>query len=302
MKALCRKTTPSATTDSSSDDHPRAARARPEVPRVVGEALDPRGRPLERSVRRDTGRPAGHDFGRVSVLAPGTSPAAVNDQTPLQSGGLGEEFVDRKAPAPETELGATPARGFTPPVVDKVELVTSSAGAVGGFPGSSSCHLNLNNPEPYNDPSFTGSVANVHQVHFHVSQGRPDDMRAKRLVKRTSDQNGDVHSKPGNDGPSPDDGPPLHEYRFTQDKMVIADAPGFCWGRHGLDTSHFPMTYSGDFSLYAFDPLDKRILASISYRVEISKTHYSQGNPTNRATVTGVKLGAAVPSPAQPKK
>lgn len=247
--------------------------------------------------------PPGHDFGRVSVLAP-------QDQTPVQSGGLDEKFINWNTPAagaaqpagPELDTGEKKSQGANTPVVDRVELVTSSGGAVGGYEeGIFSCKLSLNKPEPFNDPAFTGSVANVHQVQFHLSQGRPEDIRAKRLVKRTSDQNGNIRTKPGTDG-SADDGPPLHEYRFTNDKMVIADAPGYCWGVNGLKESDFPATYTADFSTYAFDPLTNRVLASIAYRVEIHKTHYSEGNPRNTATVTDVKIGAAVASPVQPKK
>jgi hypothetical protein len=84
--------------------------------------------------------------------------------------------------------------------------------------------------------------------------------------------------------------------------MVIADAPGYCWGPNGLKDSDFPMTYKADFSTYAFDPLDNRVVASIAYHVEIAKTHYSQGNPTNTATVTDVRIGGAVASPVKPKK
>jgi hypothetical protein len=245
----------------------------------------------------------GHAFGRVSVLAP-------QDQTPKQSGGLDEKFMQGgpdtfSAPAggPDVDLGEKTSRDSNTPVVDSVALVTSSAGAVGGFDkGVFSCDVDLNQPGPFNDAWYSGSVANVHQVHFHLSQGRPEDLRAKRLIKRTSNQNGNVRTKPGTDGASADDGPPLHEYQFTKDKLVIADAPGYCWGMNGLKDSQFPMTYTADFSVYAYDPLDNRVVASISFHVEIKKQHFMEFNPTNTATVTGLKIGGAVPSPVKAKK
>ncbi|HEV2862137.1 MAG TPA: hypothetical protein VGX48_14095 [Pyrinomonadaceae bacterium] len=201
------------------------------------------------------------------------------------------------------DVGEKTSRDSNKPVVGKVELVTSSGGAVGGYKeGDFACDVSLNKPGPYNDASFTGSVANVHQVQFHLSQGRAEDLRATRLAKRTATRGGQTYTKPGTDSPSASDGPPPHEYMFTKDKLVIADAPGWCKGKNSLDSSDFPITYSADFSTYAFDPLDNSIVASISYHVEISKSHYSQGDPTNTASVTEVKLGGAVPSPLKPKK
>lgn len=245
-----------------------------------------------------------HHFGSVSVLAP-------QDQTPIQSGGLDEKFMKEEPAAPGAETagaqkldaGEKSSRTSNTPVVDKVELVTSTAGAVGGYKdGEFPCDVSLNKPEPYNDASFTGSVANVHQVQFHLSQGRAEDLRATRLAKRTSMRAGKTYTKPGTDSPTASDGPPPHEYMFTKDKLVIADAPGWCKGKTSLDSSDFPLTYSADFSTYAYDPLDNRVVASIAYHVEISKSHYSEGNPTNTASVTEAKLGGAVASPVKPKK
>lgn len=244
----------------------------------------------------------GHDFGSVHVFAP-------SDQTPTQSGGLDEKFMQGNAPGgeklagPEMNLGEKTAQNSNKPVVDKVELVTSSSGAVGGYKdGEFACDVSLNKPGPFNDPWYSGSVANSHQVQFHLSQGRSEDLRAKRLSKRTSMRGGKTYTKPGTDSPTADDGPPPHEYQFTKDKLVIADAPGWCKPFQSLKDSDFPITYSADFSTYAFDPLDNSVVASISYHVEISKTHFMQTSPTNTATVTEVKLGGAVASPVKPKK
>jgi hypothetical protein len=80
--------------------------------------------------------------------------------------------------------------------------------------------------------------------------------------------------------------------------MVIADAPGWC---KTLQDGDFPVTYKADFSIYAWDAPTKAILASMSYHVEIEKTHYSQTDPVNAVSVTAKKVGGAVKSPVKPK-
>jgi hypothetical protein len=228
---------------------------------------------------------------------------AANDQTPVQTGGLADEYMQGNAPAagtqpaagPEMNLGEKTPQDSNTPVVDRVELVTTSGGAVGGYPDKEDlCDASLNRPEPFNDTFSLGSVANVHQVQFHLSQGSPTDLRAVRVVNRTATGRG--QTLPGKAG---NDGPPLHEYQFTSDRLVVADAPGWC---RTLKESDFPVTYSADFSVYAFDPLNNRVVASISYHVEISKTHYSQHDPLNTVNVTATNVGGAVPSPVKPTK
>lgn len=243
----------------------------------------------------------GHDFGRMLVSARNNDIAVTaNDQTPVQSGGLDDKFMqgDSAEPAASGEpkqdinLGTEETKAPAQPIVDSVELVTSTSGAIGGFPDID-CRASLNQPGPYNDQAFKGSVANVHQVHFHLSQGYPGDLRATRMVNRTSTRAGNSYPKSGYDGP------PDHEYLYTKDKMVIADAPGWC---KTLSDSDFPVDYKADFSIYAWDAPTKSILASMSYRVEIEKTHYSQPGPVNTVTVTATKIGGAVTSPVKPKK
>lgn len=222
-----------------------------------------------------------HDFGVVPLFSRSTSSTPhLNDQTP-----------------PKTELDkgqdeATP--NTTTPVIDSVDLVSSATGAVGGYPNKiDTCEASLNTPGPFNDLAFKGSIANIHQIHFHVSQGYPGDLRATRMVNRTAEGRGQKFAKSENDGP------PDHEYKYTKDKMVIADAPGWCSTLHESD---FPVSYSGDFALYAWDAPTKQILASIAYHVEIKKTHFSDGGATNTVNVTDKKIGGAVTSPVKPKK
>ena len=239
----------------------------------------------------------GHDFSDVRVLA-GSGATTANDQT--QSGGLSEELAAKgsatpaEEPAPELNLGEETTAAATTPVIDQVELISSATGAVGGYPEKEDmCDASLSKPGPFNDTAFRGSVANVHQVHFHLSQGYPGDLRASRVVNRTATGRGQTFAKSGNDGP------PDHEYKYTKDKMVIADAPGWC---SKLTETDFPVSYSGDFALYAWDAPSKTILASIAYHVEIKKTHFSQGDPVNTVSVTDKKIGGVVPSPVKPKK
>jgi hypothetical protein len=241
-----------------------------------------------------------HDFGNVPIYSRSiASFPRINDQT--QSGGLGEEFtkgmpasVETEKPTTDLNMGEGETQATTTPVIDSVELVSSTSGAVGGYPEKEdTCDASLSKAGPFNDLAFKGSIANVHQIHFHVSQGNPGDLRATRIVNRTAMGRGQSFPKSGNDGP------PDHEYKYTKDKMVIADAPGWC---STLKESDFPVSYSGDFALYAWDAPSKQILASIAYHVEIKKTHFSDGGATNTVSVTDKKIGGTVPSPVKPKK
>lgn len=239
----------------------------------------------------------GHDFSRVGVFAGERGRFGAQDQT--QSGGLGKEITENVSPeskmTPTTTLDAgTDTQGSSTPVIDSVELITSLSGAVGGFKEKEDlCDASLNKPGPFTDPSWNGAIANVHQIHFHVSQGWAGNLRALRMVNRNATGRGQSFPESKNDGPPP------HEYQFTKDKMVIADAPGWC---RTLKEGDFPITYTGDFGLYAYDPLNNKILASIAYHVEISKAHFSDPSPVNTVTVTDKKIGSSVKSPVPPKK
>ena len=43
-------------------------------------------------------------------------------------------------------------------------------------------------------------------------------------------------------------------------------------------------------------------IGRISYQVEIKKTHYSQGDPVNTVSATGMMIGGGVPSPVKKKQ
>jgi hypothetical protein len=234
----------------------------------------------------------GHDFSEVRVHADDWPATRINDQTPTEGNASGEP-APAAQPAQTDSSGGAAAHDPNMPVIDSVELVTSSAGAVGGYRAVEvMCDASLNNPGPFNDIWAKGSIANVLQVQFHVSHGSPTDVRAARVVNRTATSAGKSWTKAG------DDSPPPHEYEFTNDKMVVADAPGWC--NEMLDKD-FPVTYQGDFGVWAYDPLTKNILASIAYHVEISKTNYGQIDAVNTVAVTDKKIGGSVASPYKPK-
>jgi len=233
----------------------------------------------------------GHDFSKVRVHSGGASrPDVVNDQTPGEEAERG--ITQPAGPTTEPDTGAEQESGGDLQV-DRIDFVTSSSGAVGGYPAKEDkCDASLSKPEPFNDTT-KGAVANVHQVHFHMSRGKPESLTPVRMVDRTATGGGKTFTKSGNDGP------PSHEQKTTDEKLVVADAPGWC---NTVTQSDFPLTYKGDFALYAFDLLTKSAVASVSYQVEISKTSLSDASAVNTVKVKDKKIGGAVPSPVKPKK
>jgi len=245
---------------------------------------------LDSSARSSGSASSGHDFSRVPVFA--SERYRPNDETSPEESKSEAAPIGSTAAEPQGDInfGEENNPKSTTPVVDKVELVTDSAGAVGGYADDLTCSASLNAPGPFNDTWGRGSIANVHQVQFHVSQGRPDDLRAVRVVNRTANAFGKPWTKNG------DDGPPLHEYQYTVDKLVVADAPGWCMP---MPEHAFPIDYKADFSIYAYDPLTMKIVASMSYHVDISKAHFSDRGADNHAYVKSTKIGGAVPSPVK---
>lgn len=191
--------------------------------------------------------------------------------------------LDEGAAAPSET--AQPLAGSGDPHIDSVSLITSATGAAGGYPAKEDmCDLTLNKPGPYNDTTG-GSVANVHQVHFHLDRGKSSQLLAKRVVDRKAEGRGQTFTKKG------DDGPPAHEIKTaTDDKLVIADAPGWC--RKDLKSGDFPLKYAAKFILAAYDPLHVQDgqTALIKYEVNIEKTSISQASPTNTVKETAKKV------------
>ena len=230
------------------------------------------------------------DFGRVPIeanrgLRPQdatgeAAPAAADLPAGLQ--GAHDHGIDEQGSA----AGPAEAMDVTSgPHVDSITLVTSATGAAGGYPAKEDlCGLTLNTPGPHNDTQG-GPVANVHQVHFHLDRGKSSQLLSKRVVDRTATGRGQTFSKKG------DDGPPLHEIKTpTDDKLVVADAPGWC--RPDIKSGDFPLTYHGDFILAAYDPLNAQTgqTAMIKYSVDISKSKIDDPSPTNSVSVKSTKV------------
>ncbi len=229
-------------------------------------------------VTRAGGAPMPQDATAVELeaAAPAVDQAQVgaeNDQPML------EEQVTAPGDKAQYQVGSGD------PHVDNITLVTSPTGAVGGYPAKEDlCDLTLNKPGPYNDTTG-GSIANVHQVHFHLDRGKSSQLSAKRLVDRKAEGRGQTFTKNG------DDGPPVHEIKTaTDDKLVIADAPGWC--RKDLKSEDFPLKYSAKFVLAAYDPLHLRDgqTAIIKYEVDIDKSSIGQAGPTNTVKETAKKV------------
>ncbi|HEY0737248.1 MAG TPA: peptidoglycan-binding protein, partial [Herpetosiphonaceae bacterium] len=212
--------------------------------------------------------------------------------------------LDRLANRPEpnrTTPGPVPGGPptGTPPAisVDRIDLVTGAAGAIGGFPaivGGAS----LNTPGPFNS---TTEVKNSLQVHFHLDNGSSADLTPVREIQRTATLAGgtvlnnppDQVLPPGVAGPPApggftgvliaNDGPPAHEIqRPTADTIVIADAPGL----QGMVTASYPVTYMAHFILTLNDATNAPI-ARANFDVRIDKrTEVEVPNTENRAFIT----------------
>lgn len=115
----------------------------------------------------------GHNFSKVPVL----SPEAVNDQT--QSGGLDPKFMGGTSPeAPDGKdisMGDEYQDTSKVPVIDQVDLVTSSTGAVGGYPAKmDTCDASLNNPGPFNDNFFSAQLRMCTRSNSTLPEGTPE--------------------------------------------------------------------------------------------------------------------------------
>ena len=157
--------------------------------------------------------------------------------------------------------------------VDRIDVVDSAAGAIGGYPAILG-NADLNSPGPFSDPT---EVKNVHQIHFHLDRGDSADLTPTRNVDRTATQNSSSGTQTGTR--TGNDGPPAHEIqRPSTDLIVIADAPGF----RGLAASQYPVTYDADFDLTVSDTGGNDI-ADIEYEVHIDK---SDPTTVNRNDIT----------------
>ncbi|HEX9988836.1 MAG TPA: hypothetical protein VGE45_10225 [Chloroflexia bacterium] len=222
--------------------------------------------------------------------------------TPVSDKGLDVEQTPDHAhstPVQRTGPTTTPTAPPTAPVVtvDRIDIVDSASGAIGGFPAITSGDLNT--PGPYNDAT-TGAVKNAHQIHFHLDQGDSSMLTPRRELQRSFWAAGIEHKNPpdrplppGEVGPPTPggydgvivgpDGPPPHEIqRPSTDKIVVADAPG----ARALVTAQYPYTYRSHFTLIVADS-GGRDIAKVTYDVWIEKTSAADvPNTHNSITAT----------------
>ncbi len=205
---------------------------------------------------------------------------------------------NRTTPGP---VPAGPPTGAPPSVsVDRIDLVNSGAGAIGGFPailGGAS----LNTPGTFNSPT---EVKNSLQVHFHVDHGSSAGLTPVREIQRTAtlaagvvlNNPPDQVLPPGVAGPPApggftgvligNDGPAAHEIqRPNAHSIVVADAPGLA----GLVAASYPVTYRAHFILTLNDARNAPI-ARVNFDVLIDKRSAAEvPNTENRAVVTAKK-------------
>jgi hypothetical protein len=202
---------------------------------------------------------------------------------------------NRVAPIPPIP-GGPPVATPIPLSVDRIDVIDSPVGAIGGYPAILG-NASLNTPGPFNDPT---EVKNVHQISFHLDNGNSADLTPLREVQATATLAGgrvdippDEVLPPGFVGPPRpggfagiligNDGPGAHEIqRPTADTIVIADAPG----PRGLVPANFPITFRAHFILTVSDARNAPI-ARINYDVIIDRRSVADvPNTENRITAT----------------
>lgn len=226
----------------------------------------------------DLAHASGRDFSQPPLVTDGS---ITLDQTPPDAG----------APPPPPPV-ASPA----PATVDRIDVITSAAGAVTGHPAITSGNLDV--PGPFNDPSTHG-VNNVLQIHFHLGSGKSADLTPRREIQRsawfagTEQQN--PPSKPlppGQAGPPTPggfggvlvgpDGPGAHEVRRPSDSLLsVADAPGMA----SLSAAQCPFKYQAHFTVTVANPTQD--VAQAKYDVLIEKKTPTEV-PNTQNTLTAV--------------
>lgn len=229
------------------------------------------------------------EFQRSNVDEAGVQLVVDGIVGPLTMGALNREAnrtgthignLTRTAPIPA--LQGPPTATPVPLSVDRIDIVDSAAGAIGGYPAIVG-NADLNNPGPFNDAA-TGETRNTHQIHFHLDNGNSASLSPRRELQRSAFRAGHENKNPA-DQPLPPgvagpptpggftgvlvgpDGPPPHEIqRPTADTIVIADSPG------SLRTlpAEYPYIYRSHFTLTVEDARSAPI-ARIKYDVRIER-------------------------------
>lgn len=209
------------------------------------------------------------------------------------------------APAPVSAPAPAPLPRVT---VDRIDLVQSSSGAIGGYPMSIAG--DFNKPGPFNSPTTDG-VSNIHQIKFHLDSGSSAQLTPRREIQRSAWMAGVEHQNPptkplpaGVHGPpapggfdgvlvGPDGPAPREVQRPTADTIVIADAPGAA----RLDPGDFPFIYRAHFSLTVASAGTDVARARYDVRIE-KRNEVDVPNTENRLVVVekeDLVRGAALP-------
>jgi hypothetical protein len=181
--------------------------------------------------------------------------------------------------SPKTEVAsgmATPAPIATgTSKVKAVTAITGKTNALTGFPSLPGVP-DLNTPGAINNTT-TGACQNVQQIKFDLAAIAPNEVDLLRLKDGAAGQVGKEKPRKGNDGPS-DPG----KLRGS-DFIAVADTPGISLAPNAttIDPAAFPLRYSVDFQLFAFDIVSKAILAKVTYSVNILKQTQSDPAPVN---------------------
>jgi peptidoglycan hydrolase-like protein with peptidoglycan-binding domain len=247
------------------------------------------------------------EFQRANVDEAGTQLVDDGIVGPLTMGALNRE-ANRTGTHVEGLIRTTPLAALqgpstatpTPLSLDRIDVVDSAAGAIGGYPAILG-NADLNSPGPFNDPT---EVKNVHQIHFHLDNGSSADLTPLREVRATvtlgagsvTDVPPDQALPPGVAGPPipggftgmriRNDGPPFHEIqRPTANTLVVADAPGL----RGLVPANFPVSMNAHF-IFTVNDTRGAPVARINYDVLIDRRSVADvPNTDNRIVSTAKK-------------
>jgi hypothetical protein len=171
----------------------------------------------------------------------------------------------------QTQPGQTQVPGTTPAKLNKVSsitAITSAAGAITGFPSFPGVP-DLNSPGPVNDVK-TGACENVQQIKFDLTGIAPNEVDLTRTKNGVAGPVGQTQPRTGLDGPS--DPTKLRKDSF----IAVADTPGIHQASAG-----FPLQYTVDFVLYAWDVVTKQVLGKATYTVNIVKQAQADPKPVN---------------------
>jgi len=249
------------------------------------------------------------EFQRANVDEAGTQLVDDGIVGPLTMGALNREanrtgthIGDLIRTAPIPALQGPPTATPPPLSVDRIDVVDSAAGAIGGYPAIVG-GADLNAPGPFNNPA-TGETKNSHQIHFHLDNGNSASLTPRRELQRTAIIRGTSHENPPAEVLAPGvvgppmpggftgrrvgpDGPGGHEIqRPTANTIVVADAPGI---NRAPTAADYPISYMSHFFLTVEDGRSAPI-ARIKYDVRIRRTSLANiPNAENRIVATEKK-------------